>query len=100
MTVGELGQRMSSAEFAEWIAYSSLEPFGPRREDLRAALVASTVFNVNRGPKGRFFQPEEFLGLSETPSSDRAETPSAQTLTDKARSFFFALADKSKGPPH
>jgi len=38
MTVGELAQRMSCAEFAGWIAYSRVEPFGERRADQRAWL--------------------------------------------------------------
>lgn len=32
---------MDSAEFGEWIAYHTLEPFGPEREDYRAGVVAS-----------------------------------------------------------
>ena len=40
-TVGELGERMTSAEFAEWVAFAGLEPFGSRVEDLRAGTIAS-----------------------------------------------------------
>jgi len=29
MTVAELGRRMSSAEFSEWMAYAHVEPVGP-----------------------------------------------------------------------
>lgn len=49
MTVAELGRRMSSAEFAEWLAYSELEPFGP----LADAAAAAWFANVNRDPKKR-----------------------------------------------
>jgi hypothetical protein len=42
-TVGELGERMTSAEFAEWVAFAALEPFGSRVEDLRVGTLASAV---------------------------------------------------------
>jgi hypothetical protein len=49
MTVAELGVRMSSAEFTGWMAYAELEPFGPRREDERAGVLASLIANIARG---------------------------------------------------
>lgn len=94
MTVAELGRRMSSAELTEWMAYAALEPFGPRREDLRAGLVTATLYNVNQGKRGRFFHGEEFLGLTEP-----VET-GPQDITEKARAFFNALPTKPKGKPH
>ncbi len=42
---------MSAREFAEWMAYYQLEPFGEERADLRAAIVAKTIADVNT-PKG------------------------------------------------
>jgi hypothetical protein len=54
---------MSSREFAEWIAYYRLEPFGETRADLRAAIVACTIANANRNPKKqrRPFKPADFM---------------------------------------
>lgn len=52
-TVAELQDRMSSAEFAEWMAFYGVEPFGEVRGDIQAAVIASTVANVNRDPKRR-----------------------------------------------
>jgi len=54
---------MTSREFAEWMAFARLEPLGERRGDWQAALVASTVANVNRDPKQRKdpFTPSDFL---------------------------------------
>jgi hypothetical protein len=54
---------MSSREFAEWLAYFELEPFGEERADLRSGIVASTIANVNRDPKRRrrAFRPEDFM---------------------------------------
>lgn len=40
MTVEELGSRMGSAEFSEWMALLRVEPWGPYRSDLSAAIVA------------------------------------------------------------
>ena len=40
MTVGELSQRMGSAELSEWMALLRVEPWGPYRSDLSAAIVA------------------------------------------------------------
>jgi hypothetical protein len=63
MTVAELGHRMSSAEFTEWMVYAQLEPFGPRREDERAGMVAAMVTNVARDVKShpRAFTPDDFF---------------------------------------
>lgn len=42
---------MSSKEFAEWMAYAQIEPFGDERADMRMAILASLIANVNRDPK-------------------------------------------------
>lgn len=44
---------MSSVEFAEIMAYYTLEPWGAERDNLHAGLIASTVANVHRNPKVR-----------------------------------------------
>ncbi len=49
MTVAELGRRMTSSEFAEWIAYSRVEPFGERRADQRAWLQVGALANAMGG---------------------------------------------------
>ena len=36
MTVGELSERMTASELAEWMAALKHEPWGPDREDARA----------------------------------------------------------------
>ena len=69
--------RMSSLEFAEWIAFYSLEPFGDARADLRSAIVAKTIADVHidkesNRPKLQDFiprfegtTPEEQLALAQ-----------------------------------
>lgn len=39
MTVAEAQHRIGSTEFAEWLAFYQLEPFGDERADLRAAIM-------------------------------------------------------------
>jgi hypothetical protein len=61
MTVAELLERMSSAEFNEWMAYSMLEPFGPLREDSRSTVAALVVANALRKKDSRAVEAEEFF---------------------------------------
>lgn len=49
MTVAELGRRMSSAEFDDWLVYARLEPFGPLADGATAAYLA----NIHSDPKKR-----------------------------------------------
>ena len=43
---------MSAREFAEWMAYSQIEPWGEERADLRAALICKVLADINT-PKGK-----------------------------------------------
>lgn len=65
MTVGDLSARMSAAELDEWVAFYRLEPFGEWRADYRAGIVASTVFNINRGKDVEARNPADFMPLIE-----------------------------------
>jgi hypothetical protein len=51
---------MDSRELTEWMAFDLVEPIGGRRSDFQAAIIASTVANVNRG-KGRVLKPDDFI---------------------------------------
>jgi len=65
MTVGEMLQRMSSAEYAGWMAYCRIEPLGEYRADLRSGVVASTVFNMNRGKNVAARSPGDFMPVQQ-----------------------------------
>lgn len=52
----------------EWIAYYQLEPFGEERADMRAAIIASTIANVNRSKGQKAYKVEDFM-----PRFDRQE---------------------------
>lgn len=41
---------MDEFQLFRWMEYHSLEPFGPKREDLRAGLIASWIINTNIDP--------------------------------------------------
>lgn len=57
MSVRQAQREIDSREFAEWMAYANVEPFGPLREDQRAGVVAAILANVNRDSEAR---PEPF----------------------------------------
>jgi hypothetical protein len=59
-TVAEWQDVMSSEEFSEWAAYYELNPFGPKRADYQAAVIARTIAQAN-APKGKTFQIKDFV---------------------------------------
>lgn len=60
MSVAEAQSRISSAEFAEWIAYDRIDPYGQERADLRAGMIASTIANFST-VKGKQFTAADFM---------------------------------------
>lgn len=77
MSLAEAQARISAREFAEWMAYYTLEPWGQERADLRAGIIASTVANANRDAKKRRqpFKPQDFM-----PAFDREPQTADQQL--------------------
>lgn len=61
MTVEEIGERMTAYERSRWIKRYNEDPFGPRREDLRHAIVACVIANCHIGKKQKAFKPEDFI---------------------------------------
>ncbi len=78
MSVAEAQQRISSREFAEWVAYDRISPFGPERDDLRMGILASLIANVNRDAKKhpKPYKPADFI-----PEFAKGEKP-PQTTED------------------
>lgn len=72
---------MTSLQFAEWLAYSRLEPWGEERDDLRTGIVASTVANVNRRKDQKAYKPSDFMPSFEQES----DAEKAARLLAKAR---------------
>jgi hypothetical protein len=74
---------MSALEFAEWMAYYSLEPFGERRADYRSAQIVQMIANVNRGADtGPYplsdFLPDEIAAEADEPEDEPEENWQAQ----------------------
>lgn len=61
MSVRRAQREIDSREFAEWIAYDGIEPFGEDRGDLRAGIIAATIANANRGKNSSPFHPKDFM---------------------------------------
>lgn len=63
MTVGELKTRMTATEMVDWEVLEDVDPWGQRREDYRAAILAATVMNAGgwRKTGGRPFTEADFL---------------------------------------
>jgi hypothetical protein len=60
MTVGEMLDRISSTELAEWAIYErDYGPLGPGRADQLAALVSATI--ANAASVKRRYRPADFL---------------------------------------
>lgn len=68
-------------QFAEWMAYSALEPWGEERDDLRMGIVASTIANANRGKNTKAYSPQDFMPAFEPETEEQA----AERLIAKAR---------------
>lgn len=78
MTVAELKRRMGSREFGRWIQFYRSEPFGPTRDNLHAGIVASMIYNANRGKRNRPLSAEDFLLMSQR---ERMERNTKKTLS-------------------
>ena len=81
MTVRELLDRMDAREFAEWIAFYNIEPFGD--EWRMAGMQAATTANCAAFRKGNSRQIEEFMPLKQ-----REQTPA------ESRNVFAGLGNK------
>ena len=49
------------------MAYSQVEPFGEERADLRSAIIACIIANVNRGKDQRPFEVSDFMPKFDPP---------------------------------
>lgn len=88
MPVAEAQQRISAHEFAEWLAYDRLSPFGPEREDWRAGMVASKIVNIFAGKGTRLAKPEDFMPTF----PDKREREDDASVPDKIWNFLKSLA--------
>lgn len=71
-------ERMSTAEFVEWMLYEQIEPFGERRADLRAGMNCATTANVHR-TREQPYPPSDFM-LPWEPAREKVEQTPEQQL--------------------
>lgn len=76
-------ERLNAREFAEWIAYWNIEPWGEERADLRAGIIAATVANAAPFRSGRSFAASEFMPFA----SPQANTQSANEFEARMRAY-------------
>lgn len=65
-TVRQLKSEIDSREFATWMAYYAIAPWGEIRADLRSGIVAATVANSNPYRRGRNARVDEFMPFLES----------------------------------
>lgn len=88
--VGELQERMSSAEFTAWLAFYELEPWGYDMDNWRAGMICASTANT-AGPKkgGKAWSVADFV--------PRKAAPSGGQSTDEMRRVLAAMTGKSNG---
>lgn len=61
MSVARAQAEIDSAEFAEWVAFNSLERFTVDHSEYLLAVIASMFANVHRRQSQSAFKPEDFM---------------------------------------
>ena len=93
-TIAEWQEVMSAEEFLDWVAFYQLQPFGPWRADTQAALIASTIANVN-AKKGHSFAIKDFQLQFKPRFTTKKKRPTMSG--EQVVSFFQALAARQGG---
>ncbi len=94
-----LAAELTSAEFSEWIAFYSIEPFGSQADDLRAGVVAAVTANTVRSKGQKAARPADFFhSLREAPAVQEVERLSVDdTMNSLARSLGVKRRSDSNG---
>ena len=61
MSVRQAQSDIDSAEFSEWIAFHSIQPFTIDTHEYMLAVIASIIANVNRTKGTKSYSPEDFM---------------------------------------
>lgn len=64
---------MSAKEFAEWVAFFELEPWGWEADSFHAAMVSAMIANTVRDPKKRRrpWEPADFMPIPDKASDKK-----------------------------
>ena len=79
-TVNELETSLSSSEFAEWMAYYTIEPFGQWRDNLHAAQITAMLYNINRG-NGSALGVDDFMYLDDVAAQEKQDREFISRMT-------------------
>lgn len=71
---------MSSNEFADWMAFYQLNPFGVYRADINAATIAATIANANAA-KGKKFTIKDFLPEFKAAQEEKTSMPAEEVIS-------------------
>lgn len=95
MTVEEMLNRMTSAELVSWRAFSQVEMIGPDREDLRAGIVASAVYNANRASRAsKVHKPIDHMPFQK---AEKENAHKAMSVEQQVAAVFGSLMARQKG---
>ncbi len=83
MSVKRAQSEIDSSEFAEWIAYHSIDPFTIDKSENLLAVVAAILANVHRAKGARTYKPEDFIL-----KYGKKQVDSAQNIETKLRAIF------------
>lgn len=61
MSLKRAQREIDADEFAEWMAYYDIDPFGEERADLRSAINTATMVNLWSTKGARSVKPIEFM---------------------------------------
>ena len=77
MPVYKILQDMPATELLNWKAMYQIDPFGTFRDNLHTGMIASTVYNMQRGKNSRPMKATDFLIKDK---NQRRAEETAQTL--------------------
>jgi hypothetical protein len=93
-TVAELQERMSSAEFSEWIEFYKLEPFGRDAEYEGHALTAAMVQWRSLGKDEKPVKVEDLMPKEPTPAKPQTSAQMKQFASMMAIAGMGTIEDK------
>lgn len=83
MSVRRAQAEINSAEFAEWIAFHSTEPFASERIENMLCIIATIFANAHIGKNTRPYKPEDFK-----PDYKKKSADTAISMETKLRAMF------------
>ena len=76
-------ESMTALQFAEWIAYYSLEPFGEERADWRQAVTSTILANANRAKNSKVAKFTDFMLNSEAEETHQHTEQEQQNVFER-----------------